>query len=409
MYSGFPRSIYILFIVRIINSMGNFVYPFLTFFLTDRIGLSAEETGTYFLASAVSQVIGSIIGGKITDHYGRKKFIVIFLGLSASCFLPCSFLGNSILIPILLILSGFFSGAALTANMAMVTDLSKKDNRKQVFSLLYMGSNIGFAIGPMIAGFLYKNHTNWIFYGNSMAILISIILIVLFIEETMPANHIVEQDDMHDDEIAEEGGVIAALAKRPLLLLLGLGRFFYQLVYSSIIFGIPLQLKHVFGSSVGPQYYGIIASFNGVVVIIFTIFITKITMKLKPLINLSIAGLFYAVGFGMIGFADTLPFFLLAVVVYTIGEILDMTNSNVYIANHSPVTHRGRFNAVITMISNSGFAAGPYLFGKFISLYGIFKLWLLCFILAVISSLFIFCLRFFEVRNEINIKDNIQL
>jgi hypothetical protein len=29
-YGGLPRSIYILSIIRVVNAMGNFVYPFLT-------------------------------------------------------------------------------------------------------------------------------------------------------------------------------------------------------------------------------------------------------------------------------------------------------------------------------------------------------------------------------------------
>jgi predicted MFS family arabinose efflux permease len=71
--------------------MGNFVYPFLTFFLTDRVGIGAEAVGTYFLVRAVAQNIGSITGGKLTDHYGRKKTLIAFSGLSAVCFIPCAF------------------------------------------------------------------------------------------------------------------------------------------------------------------------------------------------------------------------------------------------------------------------------------------------------------------------------
>lgn len=400
-YTGLPKPVYILFIVRIVNSMGNFVYPFLTFFLTERIGLSAETAGTYFLASAVSQTAGSIIGGKLTDHFGRKRLLVGFMSVSAACFIPCSFLGSSILIPVLLIISGFFSGASQPANTAMVTDLSCKENRKQVFSLLYMGSNIGFAVGPMIAGFLYNINTNLIFYGNSIAIIISSILVVTQICETMPGKKAPSKDDdINDDEAAEEGGTIRALLRRPLILLFALGKLVYQLVYSCIGFAIPLQLKSVFGSTTGPQYYGIMASSNGLVVIILTMFITSITVRMKPLVNMSIAGIFYAVGFGMVGYAGSLPMCIAAVAIYTIGEILDLTNAGVYIANHSPSSHRGRFSAIISMIGSAGFALGPFLFGKFIGVFGLPSLWLLCFAAASICSIFMFCLRLLESRYE---------
>lgn len=402
MYRKLPGSIYVLVIIRLINSMGNFVYPFLTFFLTERVGLSTEAAGTYFLFSAAAQSIGSITGGKLTDHFGRKKLLLLSLGLSAACFIPCTLLGNSILIPVLLVLSGIFSGAAQPINTAMVTDLSSRENRKMVFSLLYMGSNIGFAIGPMIAGFLYRKHTNWIFYGNSTAILISMVLIFILIDETMPKFEYNEQTDEQtsedDDEGAEEGGVIRALLKRPVLLFFSVGRFIYQLVYSCINFAIPLQLKSAFGSTIGPQYFGIIMSFNGVIVIIFTLLITRLTIRMKPLVNMALAGLFYALGFGMIGFINTFPMYLVSALIYTIGEILDITNAGVYVANHSPVTHRGRFNAVISLIISSGFALGPYLFGKFLSVFSLFKLWILLFCLSAGASLFMIWLRFFQRR-----------
>lgn len=82
-YSGLSRSIYILAIVRVVNAMGNFVYPFLTLFLTEHIGLSTEKAGTYFMISAIAQGIGSMIGGKLTDKFGRKKLYLIFQGLTA--------------------------------------------------------------------------------------------------------------------------------------------------------------------------------------------------------------------------------------------------------------------------------------------------------------------------------------
>lgn len=399
-YSGLPRSIYVLFIVRIINAMGNFVYPFLTFFLTERVGLSAEEAGTYFMASAFFQVIGSITGGKLTDRFGRKKLFLTFQGLAALCFLPCPFLGNSVLIPMFLILSGMFAGAAQPVNTAMVTDLTNVRNRKQAFSLLYMGINIGFSIGPMIAGFLYKNHTNWIFYGNAFAILISLVMILLLVDETMPNMEEEQEEFGESDEAAEEGSVFSAMRKRPVLMLFTVGKLVNQLVYSCIGFAIPLQLREIYGGSIGPRYFGIIMSFTGLVVISCTVPATRLTVKINPLISMALAGFFYAVGFGMIGFIDALPMFMLSAFIFTVGEVLEATNAGVYIANHSPITHRGRFNALISMITSTGSAVGPYFFGKFISRFGLFELWILCFSLTFASGLFMLWLRYYE-RNRI--------
>ncbi len=399
LYSGLPRSIYILFVVRMVNVMGNFVYPFLTLFLTDRMGLSATEAGTYFIFSAISQSLGALLGGKLTDLWGRKKLIVFFQGTAAICFVPCAFLGNSLLVPMLLIICGFFSGAAQPANSAMVADLTNKENRAKAFSLLYLGINIGFAIGPMIAGFMYKNYTSWIFLGNAISILLSLILLVLFVEETMPTREKIEKVSCDNNaEAAESGGLLRVLFKRPVLLMFILVRMINQLIYSTIGFSIPIQLREVFGQDSGPMYFGIIMSFTGLVVVVFTIPATKLTMKNKPLTNIAVASLLYGVGFGMLGYIDLFWLYFVSAFIYTFGEILDVTNSGVYVANNSPITHRGRFNSIISLVSTAGSAFGPFVWGSFMDSHGLHTLWIVCFGLGVFSGILMLFLRLFEIK-----------
>ena len=82
-YRGLPSSIYILFIVRIINALGAFVGPFLTMFLASKMGFSKEIIGLFIMANSFSTVPGSLIGGKICDIFGRKNVLVIFQTLAA--------------------------------------------------------------------------------------------------------------------------------------------------------------------------------------------------------------------------------------------------------------------------------------------------------------------------------------
>jgi MFS family permease len=57
------------------------------------------------------------------------------------------------------------------------------------------------------------------------------------------------------------------------------------------------------------------------------------------------------------------------------GEILQATNTNVYIASHTPISHRGRFNSILPIIIGTGFAIGPPVMGKFIELYSVVWVW----------------------------------
>lgn len=400
-YQGLPRSIYVLFFARVINSIGAFVYPFLTLFLTTKLGMGEQDAGKYFIAVAIAAVPGTFIGGYLSDHFGRKKIMIIFQGLAALSFVPCAFLGNSLLIPWFLVAATFFGSAAQPANSAMVADLTNEENRKQSFSLLYLGINIGFAIGPFIAGLLFENYIAWVFLGDAATTIISLFLVYILVPESKPtAEKIAESHGLSNQEKAEEGGLISVLLKRPGLIAFAAVATIYSFVYVQHSFSIPLQIKDLFGESSGSKMFGTVMMTNGLVVVFLTSFITKATLKLKPIQNIALSGVMCAVGFGMLYYADSFPIFIVSTVVWTIGEILNVTNSGVYIANHTPMSHRGRFNSILPLITGAGFTFGPYLMGGFIESYGIRMVWPITFALSMVGGSLMYVLYLAEKRKK---------
>lgn len=401
-YSGLPRGIYILFFVRIINSMGSFVFPLLTLFLTDKLGLGAREAGIFVSLSALSYVPGGLLGGKLSDIIGRKKVMIIFQALAALLFLPCAFLENSIIIPWLLILAGISISAVQPANSAMVADLTNPSNRKAAFSLLYLGINIGFSVGPILASFLYKNYFSLTFIGNAIAILLTLFLIIFFLDETKPSD--LEEDEMPSEERAESGSVFSILLKKPTILAFALCSSVFSFSYSQGNFSTPLQLKELFGDSAAQLMAGLYFT-NGIMVVTMTTLLVYITRKNKPLLNITISGVFFAVGFGMNFFIKAYPLFIFTTIVWTIGEILNATNAGVYIADHAPSSHRGRFNSVLNIITGAGSAIGPLIMGGYIENLGVKYVWPLVFSVTMIASLIMYGLHLKEnKRRKVNLK-----
>ncbi|GLC28915.1 MDR family MFS transporter [Clostridium omnivorum] len=395
-YRGLPKSIYVLFVVRIVNALGAFVGPFLTMFLSDKIGLSSEVIGVFIMLNSFASLPGAMIGGKIADSLGRKRVLTIFQSLAALCFVPCAFLGYSIAIPFLLVFATFFNSIAQPAYGAMIADLTNTENRNSAYSLLYLGNNLGFSVGPMIAGFLYSHYLKMIFIGNSIAVFTSIFIIYKFIKETKPDKE-AEVLIANENEKVEEGSLFSALFKRPLLMSFALLSVIYSFVYAQYPFCIPLQMKEIFKSN-SSVIYGYIMATNGVTVILLTTVLTKITRKLSAIQNVALAGVFYGIGFGMMYFIHTFPLFIVATVLWTIGEIFQSTNSGVYIANHTPMSHRGRFNAVIPLITGSGFAFGPLLMGIYIKNRRVIDAWPVTSILSISAAILFYILYIRERR-----------
>lgn len=392
-YKGLPKSIYILFGVKIINAMGNFVFPFLAIYLTKMLGIDKGKTGALLTIAAISFAPGAIIGGKLADHVGRKKVFAIFQISSVVLFIPCAFLNKSLIVPWLLILSSFFNGGSQPPLSAMANDLTNQNNRKQAFSLLYLGNNVGFAFGSMIAGFLFTHFTKLLFIGNFATGSIAVFILLKYISETKPDHRKLEEDNyIPETEKAEKGGLIEVLLKRPIFLAFAILSAVYSFVYAQFPFCGSIE--------VGPQLYGVLMSLNGFVVITMTTVIIRVTNKIKPLLNMALAGVFFGVGLGMLYFINSFPMFIISTIIWTIGEILNATNSGVYIANNTPSTHRGRFNSAIQIITGSGFALGPVLMGLYISGENVRSAWPLVFLIETIAAFLLLVLYFIEIKKD---------
>lgn len=395
-YRGLPKAVYYLFVVRIITAMGNFVYPFLTLFLTEKIGLTPKEAGTFFMIASITQGIGVFAGGKLCDHMGRKKLLLFFMATGGALMGSCVISGNTIYTAYIIIFAGLFLGAQFSVSSAVINDITNPENRKQSFALLYLGVNIGFMIGPTFAGLLYRSYTNFIFLGNAVSALIAIIIIWKFIPDTTPTLEDMKSESLSLEEAHEEGSLLTAMLKRPVLVLFLFGRLVFTFCYASITFIIPLQMVKIFGGHQGPALYGVLMSVTGFVVITCTLPAIKITEKLKPLTSIALAGVLYGIGYGMLGRVSLFWLILLAGFIFTLGEVIEATNSGVYVANRSPINQRGRFNAVSQIVTNTGFAIAPGIFGLLIENQGIGFTWNVCMGLSMGAAAYMMGLSYLE-------------
>ena len=383
-YRGLPREVYILFFARLINSAGWFVFPFLTFYMTQKLGMDADVSGLFLMIIAALQGLGSVVGGKLADHMGRKAILLLFQTLSALIFGVCGFLGETILVPYLLMGASFCGSIAHPANGALVTDLTTPHNRQQAMSLLYLGMNIGVAAGHMAGGFLFENFTRWLFWGDMITSLIALSLVLVFVKDTLPDQEEIEaiNESDREGERSARGGVIRALLDRPFLLVFCSIAIIITFIYRQVNYTIPQHLSALFGTD-GAPYFGTMMTLNALVVVFCTTPLMVATRRIRPVYNVMLAAVTYAVGFGMLFFEIGVWWFFASAVIWTVGEIISTVNIGVYVANHSPVTHRGRFNSIYYLIQGAGGAVAPWLTGMFIASHGVRWAWPMVFGLAL--------------------------
>ena len=396
-YKGLPKSIYIIFFAQVINRFGDFVLPFLTLFLVKKLGLSYQSAGFAVMLTTLSSVPGAFAAGKISDHIGRKKSYAFFQLFAGAFMFLCIFFKTPQIFIALVCISSFFNGGVRPIMSAIITDVLPADKRQMGFSLSYLGINLGVALGPIVAGFLFIHYVPLIFIGDAITSLIAVILVLVNIKETIPDYN--SNLTISNKEKSETGNVFTVLFKRPQILIFLIINILLSIVYTQHSFSLPIMLGTVFGSN-GPRNYGFIMSFNAITVVVMTVFVTRKIRNWNPLSSISIAGGLYALGYGMITFIHSMPLYILSTLIWTIGEIMIVTNFGVYIANNTPQNFRARFNAVTSLSWAIGAVVGTSLMGRYMDIFGIKAVWPLLFFLGIIGALGMYILK---IKTEKNI------
>lgn len=384
-FHGVDTSIHILFWARIVNRTGDFVQMLLVLILTVHAGMDELQAGFFVTMTLVASSVGQLLVGPLADKHPR---VLMFIAcqMAVAIFHTVSGLfivgGQYAALPYLIMLSSPFRGATWPLSNALVADFSSgEEQRARAFSLLYLGSNIGVAIGPIVASFLFERNLALLFFGSAatMAFSSAIIAWKLPVRLAPLADEVPEPTDPHRP-------FFKVLFANPVLVLHMSAFLVYNFVYVQHTFALPLQLNDLFGSGVGTKTYGYLMTVNAVTVLAMTHLLTRVTIHKSRTWNMAFAAWFYVVGFILYAFTSSIAVFYLSTFIWTNGEILLATNGNVFVNQHAPRAYRARFNSASSVFTGIGSMLGPYLGGLLLTGSDYRSLWLWCTVFAVVLS-----------------------
>ena len=132
--------------------------------------------------------------------------------------------------------------------------------------------------------------------------------------------------------------------------------------------------------------YGYIISLNAIIVVLFQFWTTRRLEKYPPMLVMALGTLLFAVGFTMYGLFSSYVWFMLAMVIITIGEMVAVPVSNAEVINFAPEDMRGRYSAVYGISWMLPSAIGPYLAGLIMDNYNPNLLWYACGICGALAT-----------------------
>ena len=361
-YRGLSRSAHVIFFGRMVTSMGAFIWPLLTLIMSRKIGYSATTIAWIFVVIGALFIPANLFGGKLADRFDRKKIIVLFDSASVVLFIACGFIEPGNLMTVLFVGAGLFANMEGPAYEALIADATKPHEREKVYSLSYLGYNLGFIMGAAVGGMLFENHLNLAFILDGLTTLVSCLMIAWFVVPLKEGDLASHERNAYEDHAPDRTSTWEVLRGiRPVLVQFGVFML-ASFIYEQWTFILPLYMDRVFGSD-GARLYGLVAGFNGLVVILLTPVLTRVLAGFSEIPKMMLGIVMYASSFLIIRNGGWYPLFVGMMFVFTTGEVINMLGLGPYISRRVPASHRGRVNSWRFICYFIGGTAGRVLTG----------------------------------------------
>lgn len=133
-YRGLSKETWILALVMFINRSGAMVIPFLGIYMTSQLGFNLRQAGIALSCFGVGAILGSFVGGWLTDKAGHYPTQALSLLLSVPVFFLLPLFTTFYTLCIAIIILSFITEVFRPANSASVSYYSKAENLTRAFS-----------------------------------------------------------------------------------------------------------------------------------------------------------------------------------------------------------------------------------------------------------------------------------
>lgn len=409
-YNEFPSLFWVVVVTLFIDSIGStLLFPFFALYITEKFGVGMTQAGILIGMSSLFGILGSMIGGALTDRFGRRKLILFGLVFSALSSLSLGLASDVNLLYLLVIFVGLLSRLAAPAQDAMLADILPESKRQEGFGITRVAFNFAWIFGTALGGLIASQSFFVLFVTD--AVLSTFVAIILYFKlpETRPTNHKEARED--ESLLTTVANYRIVLKDSAYILFIWIG-ILLLLVYQQQYSSLPVYLRDV--HNISSQIYGVMLAIAGFEVVLLQFWVSRVIRKYPPFQMMTLGTLFFIGGFTMIGLSQFVPliltneiiitigeltifrfvpFFLAAIVIITIGEMITFPTNRVIAANFAPENMRGRYMAVFDLGWTLPATFGPAAAGIILDNYNPDLLWYIGGAMCAISALGFYALH----------------
>lgn len=340
-FRGFTREVWILAIITFINRAGTMVLPFLSKYLKEELMFSYSEVGWIMVSFGAGSMLGSWLGGKLSDKIGFYKIMVFSLFTSGLMFFAIphitSFIGLCVAMFLIMVVADMFRPAMFVS----LSVYAKPENRTRALTLVRLAVNLGFAAGPALGGLIIMGiGYQGLFWVDGSSCIIAISIFALLVKEK---KKVIITAAEH-----AEMATVSVMKDRPFWIFLFVS-FLTGMIFFQIFSTLPLYHHEKFGLT--EFQTGLLMTLNGLLIFFLEMpIVSYLERKHVNKVRIILWGsLLMSISFYVLLIDIWAGMLVISILFITVGEMLAFPFCNSFAMNRAPRGHEGRYMALYTM------------------------------------------------------------
>lgn len=352
--------------------------PFLAIYLQSELHASPLMIGITLGIAQLCATFGGIVGGYLTDKFGRKFIMLTTIFIWSAVFIGFATVRVVAFFILLNAINGLCRSFFEPASQALMIDFTEEKKRRRLFSFRYTAINIAAVIGPLCGVWISSLSSAKVPFliTGSMYAIYGLFLVFVF-----------KKYEVQSKRGAEKQTIIqmlkVVLADQKLLYLLA-GGILVSLGYSQFDSTLPQYIN--LNIENGVKLYSLLITLNAIVVLALQLPIGIYTERISIMKSLVIGILFFAAGFLIFNVATTAWVFVGGMIIFTIGEIFAFPMMNALIEEIAPATQKATYLGA-SQFKNLGGFMGP-VFGGWLLVHFASQLYIVMAVVFLLSLVF---------------------
>lgn len=376
-----PKSLWLLIIGMMVNVTGSsFLWPLNTIYLHDHLGKTLSMAGIVLMLNAGASVAGNLIGGFLFDKMGGYRSILLGILITLAALGGMNLWHGWPHYVVFLTIVGFGSGIVFPSMYAMAGSVWPAGGRK-AFNAVYVAQNIGVAVGASLGGLVASFSFNYIFLANFL------MYIVFFLIALFGYKKISAQVSGHTSVIQESRPIRDRSKLTALLLICGayllcwVGYVQWQSTIASYTQEINISLKQ----------YSFLWTINGALIVLAQPLLSRVIKRFENnlKIQIMIGTVIFMLSFAVAAFADQFMWFVAAMIILTVGEMLIWPAVPTIANSLAPKGREGFYQGIVNSTATGGRMIGPLIGGLMVDMFSmqiLFVILIAFYIAAMILS-----------------------